>query len=146
MAAATAVAVALAGCDSAPTAGLSEGPPSFPLYKNGLATAFPGGTCGPATVGKPFTIFVVLTGGDPPYHVTWYVNGRPGGLDRVEITSTGTDTDPMYANGTKYTITFTRRSPHDKVTFRALDYRKGVLMEKTEVPAIGGASPCPIEP
>jgi len=147
---ATASAAALAGvvlcaCASSRTADLGSTHLPLPPYKNSISTAFPGGTC-TAVIGKPFTTFVVLTGGYPPYKVTWYVNGRPSGLDHVQVTRTGADTDPIYANGTKYTITFTPRSSADKVAFEAVDYRNGVLMEKTQMAVIGGIGPCLIEP
>lgn len=139
------VASAVAACGSTHTSDVAATQLPLPLYKNGLATAFPGGTC-TAVVGKPFTTFVVLSGGDPPYKVTWYVNGRPGGLDRIQVTHTGSNTDPIYAHGTKYTITFTPRSSSDKVTFTALDYRNGALIERTDTSVIGGRGPCLIEP
>lgn len=141
----------LAACGSArrATAGPTAGPlppVSLPLLRNGISISFPGGTCS-TVVGRPLTTWVVLNGGYPPYSMTWLVDGEPGGLDRLQVTHLGADTDPTLAHGTRYTITYTPRTPDDTIVFIAEDYRNGVPVERDRVPLVGGTSaPCTIEP
>ena len=112
----------------------------------GITISFPAGTCGPAKVGTPFSTWIVLQGGDSPYNVTWYVDGHPGGLDKVQVEKLGPNGDPIYANGTKYTITFTPKGAADQVTLRAVDSGKGSAPGELRSTVIGAGGPCSIAP
>ena len=111
-----------------------------------ITISFPAGTCGPAKVGIPFSTWIVLQGGVPPYNVTWYVDGHPGGLDNVQAEKLGPNGDPIYANGTKYTITFTPKGAADQVTLRAVDSAKGLAPDELKSTVIGAAGPCSVAP
>lgn len=138
------VAVGLAGCGSSQRSGLGRPLPS--VATKGISISFPAGTCAPAKVGQPFSTWIVLQGGVPPYGVTWYVNGHVGGLDIIQVEKTGPSGDPIYANGTKYTITFTPRSSTDQVTLRVVDSQRAGVHEELKSAIIGAGSPCSISP
>ena len=114
--------------------------------QKGISISFPGGTCGPAKVGTAFSTFIVLQGGVPPYTVTWYVDGKPGGLDNVNVQKLGANEDPIYANGTKYTITFTPKGAADRVTLRVVDSAKGLAPGELTSTVIGAGGPCSVTP
>ena len=147
-----ALPVALAGAMAASSAcGSSQqvsktGLPVSANPQKGISISFPAGTCGPAKVGTAFSTYIVLQGGVPPYTVTWYVNGKPGGLDNVNVQKLGANEDPIYANGTKYTITFTPKGAADQVTLRAVDSRKGLAPDEVTSTVIGAGGPCSIAP
>lgn len=148
----TALPLALACALSASSAcGSSQqasrtGLPVSANQQTGISISFPAGTCGPAKIGTPFSTYIVLQGGIPPYTVTWYVDGKPGGLDNVNVQKLGPNEDPIYANGTKYTITFTPKGTADQVTLRAVDSRKGLAPSELTSTIIGAGGPCSIAP
>jgi hypothetical protein len=136
--------VVSSACGSSP--GSKAGSPLSAATQRGISISFPGGTCGPAKVGTPFSTYIVLQGGIPPYKVTWYVDGHPGALDGVQVEKLGPNLDPIYANGTKYTITFTPKAATDLVTLRAVDSRTEGAPDETESTLIGAGGPCSITP
>ena len=133
-----------AGCGSSQRH--ETGLPLPSVAKKGISISFPGGTCGPAKVGQPFSTFIVLQGGVPPYEVTWYVDRRSGGLDNVQVEKLGSNLDPIYANGTKYTITFTPKTTSRRVTLRAVDARAFGQPDEMTSTVIGAGGPCQITP
>ena len=121
-------------------------PPLSTATQRGITISFPAGTCGPAKVGTAFSTWIVLQGGVPPYKVAWYVDGHPGGLDEVQVEKLGPSGDPIYANGDRYTITFTPKGAADQVTLRAMDSGNGLAPGELTSTVIGAGGPCSIAP